>query len=97
MWPSGAEPATKAAAIVVPAPGLFSTSTGCFHSSLVFSATILAAASADPPGGNGTMIFTGRAGKACTELVEGVCAIAPDAAAIATNPEMSVVHVRRRI
>jgi len=43
----------------VPAPGLFSTSTGCFHSSLVFSATIRAEASAEPPGGNGTMIFTG--------------------------------------
>jgi len=49
--------------MVVPAPGLFSTMTGCFHSSVIFSATSLAEPSAEPPGTNPTMILTALFGK----------------------------------
>jgi hypothetical protein len=47
--------------------------------------------SVDPPGTNPTIARIGLAGKACPELVEAVCATAPDAvmhaAPIATAAE----------
>src|SRR3982751_2183387 len=52
-------------------PVRFSTTTGCFHVSWRFCASVRAMVSGEPPGGSGTMIFTGRSGK--------VCAIAADA------------------
>src|SRR5690242_13931947 len=63
VYPSAGEDATNAAAMVDAAPGLFSTITGCFHSSLIRSATIRAVTSEEPPGGKPTTIFTDRLGK----------------------------------
>src|SRR5262245_38913333 len=48
--------------MVPPAPGLFSTITGCFHSSLMRSATRRADTSDEPPGGNPTTMRTARDG-----------------------------------
>src|SRR5258706_6898712 len=49
--------------MVPPAPGLLSTTTGCFHSSLIFSATSRAETSDEPPGGKPTTNRTGLDGK----------------------------------
>ena len=45
-----------------PAPALFSMITGCFITVPIASATGRATVSATPPGGNGTIIVTGRSG-----------------------------------
>src|SRR5258706_5493190 len=49
--------------MVAPAPSLLSTSTGCFHSSLMRSATRRAVTSEEPPGGKPTTMRTALAGK----------------------------------
>src|SRR5205823_1145198 len=46
-------------------PVLFSTTTGCFHASCRYCASVRAMVSGEPPGGSGTMIFSARSGKPC--------------------------------
>src|SRR5215471_15439661 len=53
-----------------PAPPTFSITIGCPSVSRIFSAMMRAAESVDPPGGNGTIRVSGRAGKVCA------CAVA---------------------
>src|SRR5262249_5070767 len=64
VWPSGADFATRSVPTTVPAPGRFSTTTGCPHTSCIFAATRRPTMSVAPPGGNGTIILTGLVGKA---------------------------------
>jgi hypothetical protein len=47
------------------APGLFSTINCCFSDSLSFTPTSRASGSTEPPGGNGTISFTGFVGHSC--------------------------------
>src|SRR5262252_9899269 len=54
VWPSPCARAASAAAILLPAPGLFSTTTGCPSTVLRCSANNRAERSALPPAGNGT-------------------------------------------
>src|SRR5579862_1807805 len=54
---------TYSLATAPPAPGLFSMTTGWPHASLSFGAISRATISTPPPGANGTMTCTGRAGK----------------------------------
>src|SRR5215475_1692816 len=54
-----------------PAPPTFSITIGCPSDSRIRSAMMRAAASVDPPGGNGTISVSGREGKVCA------CANAP--------------------
>jgi hypothetical protein len=56
--------AVTSAAIVFDAPGLFSTTNGCFIDSWNFSASIRAMMSVPPPALAPTRIFTGLEGKA---------------------------------
>src|SRR3546814_18784804 len=56
--------ATASEPIVVPAPGLFSTITGCPSSRDMPSPNSREIRSVPPPGEKGTMIRTGRSGKA---------------------------------
>src|SRR6266850_2413163 len=53
--------------MVVPAPGLLSITTGCPSRGESFSPTARATMSTPPPGGNGTMKRTGRAGYVCDQ------------------------------
>src|SRR5262245_62357477 len=69
--PSGATLATAPAARLPPAPARFSTTNGCPSSSLKAGAVSRAKRSAVPPGGNGTIIVTGRFGHACAEAAHG--------------------------
>ena len=56
VWPSAADFATKSVPTTVPAPGRFSTSTGCPHTSCILPARRRPMMSVAPPGGNGTII-----------------------------------------
>src|SRR6185436_759887 len=56
VLPSAGDLATKSAPMWPLAPGLFSTITCSFHSSVSFGAIRRARASAPPPGGKGTMM-----------------------------------------
>src|SRR4249920_2872089 len=72
VYPSGGDFATAAAARLPPAPGLFSTRTGCFSEAAIGSAMKRAIVSVVPPGGAPTTNLIGRAGKssargACTD------------------------------
>ncbi|MDT4823992.1 hypothetical protein FQZ97_572330 [compost metagenome] len=62
VWPSGAALATYSDAIMVPAPGLFSTSTGWPRRLCSRSASRRDMMSAAPPGENGTTSVTGLVG-----------------------------------
>src|SRR5260221_10840616 len=92
VWPSGADLATYSVPTTVPAPGLFSTTTGWPHTSCIFADTRRPMMSVAPPGGNGTIRRTGRVGKVCAPA-------AKDASAAASARErrkfMSLVLVRR--
>ena len=83
VYPSGRDFATASVPITVPAPGLFSTTTGCFHLALSFCPTARAIASAEPPGGNGTMMRTGRVGKSSCARVAPVARAMTNAAMVA--------------
>ena len=61
MPPSGALRATASAAMLPPAPGRFSITTGWPSSGAICSASSRAVMSAAPPGGKGTTIFKARA------------------------------------
>src|SRR5262245_22417629 len=65
VWPSGSELATAAAAMLVPAPGLFSITTCWPQIRDSRSAVMRATVSVDPPGAYGTTMRTGRAGQSC--------------------------------
>src|SRR5229473_2063910 len=62
VYPSGAALATASVPIIVPAPGLFSTMTGCFHLSESACAITRAATSFEAPAVAGTMKWTGLLG-----------------------------------
>jgi hypothetical protein len=62
VWPSGAARATDAAALIPPAPGMFSITTGLPNESDIFCATARAVMSPRPPGPKPTTILIGRAG-----------------------------------
>jgi hypothetical protein len=62
VYPSAGDFATASAPMIPFAPGRFSTTTGCFHASLSFCATVRVMMSVAPPGGNGTTILTGLPG-----------------------------------
>jgi hypothetical protein len=63
--PSAGDLATSSVPILPPAPGLFSTTTGCFHLSLSFCAMTRASASEAPPGVCGTTMRTVFDGNVC--------------------------------
>ena len=65
VWPSGGAPITALAALMPPAPGMFSITKRWPSFSPSFSATRRAVTSATPPGPNGSTIFTGRSGYFC--------------------------------
>ena len=71
--PSGAASFTACAAIRPPAPGRFSTITGEPIEAVILSAIKRAVASAEPPGGKPTKIFTGAA---CAKLGIAIVAVA---------------------
>ena len=60
VWPSGEARATAAAAVMPPAPGMFSITTGLPNESAIFCATARAVMSPRPPGPNPTTILIGR-------------------------------------
>ena len=62
VWPSGAARATDPAALIPPAPGMFSITTGLPNESDIFCATARAVMSPRPPGPKPTTILIGRAG-----------------------------------
>ena len=67
VWPSGGAAFSACTAIAPPAPGLFSTITGWPISLEIDSARMRATTSIVPPGGAGTMIFTGLLVQACRQ------------------------------
>src|SRR5882762_7420453 len=76
VWPSGADLATYSVPTTVPAPGLFSTTTGWPHTSCIFAATRRPMMSVAPPGGKGTINRTGREGNVCAFAARGDSAAA---------------------
>src|SRR5512145_2233098 len=64
VWPSGALFATASAPMFWLPPVRFSTTTGCGHTPCSPWESVRAMVSGEPPGGRGTMIRTGRSGKA---------------------------------
>src|SRR6266436_6447316 len=62
VWPSGADFATTSAARLPPAPGRFSTTTGCLRALAIGSASARATVSVVPPGEAPTNSLTGREG-----------------------------------
>src|SRR5687768_15578277 len=65
--------------IAPPAPARFSMTTGCLSAAPSASATGLATVSATPPGGNGTIIVTGRSGYCATAALADVAATSASA------------------
>src|SRR5712692_11276817 len=65
-----------------PAPGRFSTSTGCRNASLTCFATMRPAMSAPEPGVSGTMILIGRVGYSCAAATPVPQAIAAATASL---------------
>src|SRR5215475_10935581 len=65
VWPSGLALATKSVPMLPLAPGLFSTTTGCFHRSESLGPITRARMSMPVPVVNGTTRVTGRLGKPC--------------------------------
>src|SRR2546421_8012947 len=59
VWPSAALLATKSAPMLPPAPGLFSTTTGCPRACCSFGAIRRAERSTGPPGAYGTTRWIG--------------------------------------
>src|SRR3954469_12331259 len=89
VCPSASERATTSAPTFPPAPGRFSTITGCPSARCSRSPTALASTSASPPGANGATIFTAFDGYApCAPLP-----VAPSAAMIAA-PIIRMVFIR---
>ena len=70
VWPSGAAFATKSVPILPLAPGLFSTTTGCFQRSASLGWRARARMSMPVPGVKGTTRVTGREGKDCAAAPE---------------------------
>ncbi len=61
-----------------PAPAWFSTTTGWPSGARIASATTRAMTSVEPPGANGTIKVTGRAGYApCARDSDGAASVAP--------------------
>ena len=58
VWPSDGDDSTARAALMPPAPGMFSITKRCPSFSPSFSPTIRAVTSATPPGPNGTISRT---------------------------------------
>jgi hypothetical protein len=86
VWPSGAELITALAALMPPAPGMFSITKRWPSLSPSFSATRRAVTSATPPGPNGRTILTGRSGYFCAAAgnvneIESATAVAATAKA----------------
>src|SRR6267142_5612434 len=90
VYPSPADFATASAPIVEPAPGRFSTITGCLQASERRCATLRATASTPPPGGKGTIIRTGLIGYGCA-CVQGTAMM--NAAATSTQNNRVVFRV----
>src|ERR1700733_13799075 len=65
VYPSGAERATRPTPMLPPAPPTFSITIGCPSDARMRSAMMRAAASVDPPGGNGTTSVSARDGQVC--------------------------------
>jgi hypothetical protein len=61
---------------MVPPPGLYSVTTGCFQAACRRSATMRAMVSVGPPGAKGTISFTGLLGQgsACAWAIRGAAA-----------------------
>ena len=63
VWPSGGDFATDTAATTLAPPGRFSTTkVEPFRRCSSFCESMRASQSVEPPGGNGTITLTGRAG-----------------------------------
>src|SRR4051812_34777255 len=92
VCPSASARATTSAPTFPPAPGRFSTITGCPSERCNRSPTALASTSASPPGANGATIFTGFDGYA-------PCAPLPAAASAAmiAAPIIRMVFIRRMV
>src|SRR5690349_20101631 len=72
VWPSPWARAASAPARLPPAPGLFSTTTGCPSTVLRCSANSRAERSALPPAGNGTKMATVLLGQVSDDVLEDV-------------------------
>ena len=70
VYPSGGACATSAGAAVLPAPGWFSTIAGWPHAAASLLARARAMTSTPPPAPNGSMIRTGRSGKAWSRTTD---------------------------
>ena len=62
VWPSGGACAVDSVPVMVPAPGWYSTTTGCFNASCSRVPTMCTTMSVPPPGTKGTLTRTGRLG-----------------------------------
>src|SRR2546421_11048724 len=70
VYPSGGDFARRSVPIAAPAPAMFSTTTGCPSSSASFAATGRDKESVGPPGGKGTIHFSGLDGYCANTEVE---------------------------
>ena len=89
VYPSPGERAACSMPILPPAPGLFSTTTACPSRSPRRPAMVRTTTSTPTPGGNGTMILTGRFGQPVS-----VCACAKGVSS-APRPTAAVRAERR--
>src|SRR4051812_9281749 len=90
VCPSGGAPITALAALMPPAPGMFSITNRWPSFSPSFSATRREVTSATPPGPNGRTIFTGRSGYFCADA-GGIANISGARTAAITLTMLSVV------
>ena len=83
VWPSCVALAVTSAAMVLDAPGRFSTTKGCLNASLNFSASMRATISVPPPADAPTITFTGLVGYCvCAAAVALVHATRPRSIAL---------------
>ena len=77
--PSGADFATTSAPMLLPAPGRFSTMTGCAKPSLSLGEKARAIVSTAPPAANGTTMRSSLPGNACAHARPDIVASASNA------------------
>src|SRR5215510_6416598 len=99
VYPSGGELTTASAAMLLPAPGLFSISTVCPRRVCSQSLKIRATMSDDPPAGNPTTQRTGRVGYSAVwaDAASAANTIASNVAAATKRPRMLVGAARRPV
>src|SRR5215469_2148646 len=94
-WPSPCARAASAAARLPPAPGLFSTTTGCPSTVLRCSANSRAERSALPPAGNGTRMAIVLLGQLLDDVLDAGSAQMGTAAMLAAATAHPKIRRRR--